>query len=211
MHAIYYCLRAHSTHVLADQNEDSLFSWNAFIVGHIQLSALNSRCHSSATILYLHQNLCSSPSVSHRPSQGIPICTIFLILLQTGEICLDILKDAWAPVWTLKSAYRNHWLCWITPRPRARSTAVQALLASQSTAIDSSPHAGNLIRCDDRRGFFLRPLGRVFHRVGGALFCFALWNSTPICVADWQSFFSAIWRLYFEGANAWLDVIDHLP
>jgi hypothetical protein len=92
--------------------------------------------------------------VSHRPSQGIPICTIFLILLQTGEICIDILKDAWAPVWTLKSAYRNHWLCWITPRPRARSTAVQALLASQSTAIDSSPHADNLIRCDDRRGFF---------------------------------------------------------
>ena len=157
MHAIYDCLRAHSTHVLADQNEDSLFSWNAFIVGHTQLSALNSRCHSSATILCLHQNLSSSPSVSHRPSQGIPICTIFLILLQTGEICLDILKDAWAPVWTLKSAYRNHWLCWITPRPRARSTAVQALLTSQSTAIDSSPHAGNLIRCDDRRGFFCTP------------------------------------------------------
>ena len=42
---------------------------------------------------------------------------------------------------------------WITPRPRARSTAVQALLASQSTAIDLSPHAGNLSRCDDRRGF----------------------------------------------------------
>ena len=95
--------------------------------------------------------------VHHPVCKGIPICTIFLILLQTGEICLDILKDAWAPVWTLKSAYRNHWLCWITPRPQARSTAVQALLASQSTAIDSSPHAGNLIRCDDRRGFFCTP------------------------------------------------------
>jgi len=158
MHAIYYCLRAHSTHVLADQMKTAYFpgmlSSLVLPIRHIQLSALNSRCHSSATFLYLYQNLCSSPSVSHRPSQGIPICTIFLILLQTGEICLDILKDAWAPVWTLKSAYRNHWLCWITPRPRARSTAVQALLASQSTAIDSSPHADNLIRCDDRHGFF---------------------------------------------------------
>ena len=45
------------------------------------------------------------------------------------------------------------------------------------------------------------------HRVCGALLDFALWNSTPACVADWQSFFSAIWRLYLEGANAWLDVI----
>jgi len=38
----------------------------------------------------------------------------------------------------------------------------------------------------------------LFHHVGGALLGFALCSSTPpsLCVAEWQSFFSAIWRLY---------------
>jgi peroxin-4 len=27
-----------------------------------------------------------------------------LLTIQTGEVCLDLLKTAWSPVWTLQSA-----------------------------------------------------------------------------------------------------------
>jgi peroxin-4 len=56
---------------------------------------------------------------------------------QTGEICLDILKNAWSPAWTLQS------VC-------------QAILALMSDAAPDSPlncDAGNLLRANDRRGY----------------------------------------------------------
>ena len=35
------------------------------------------------------------------------VCAHFcVIILQTGEICLDILKTAWSPAWTLQSVCR---------------------------------------------------------------------------------------------------------
>ena len=57
--------------------------------------------------------------------------------LQTGEICLDILKNAWSPAWTLQS------VC-------------QAIVALMSDSAPDSPlncDAGNLLRANDIRGY----------------------------------------------------------
>lgn len=57
--------------------------------------------------------------------------------VQTGEICLDILKAAWSPAWTLQST-------------------CQAIVALMSDAAPDSPlncDAGNLLRAHDMRGY----------------------------------------------------------
>jgi len=56
---------------------------------------------------------------------------------QNGEICLDVLKDAWTPVWTLESVTR----------------AVVNLLEKPEADSPLNCDAGNLIRADDMRGF----------------------------------------------------------
>ncbi|KAK9812624.1 hypothetical protein WJX72_000788 [[Myrmecia] bisecta] len=56
---------------------------------------------------------------------------------KTGEICLDILKAAWSPAWTLQS------VC-------------QAIVALMSDSAPDSPlncDAGNLLRANDVRGY----------------------------------------------------------
>mmetsp|Transcript_12224 Transcript_12224/g.14609 ORF Transcript_12224/g.14609 Transcript_12224/m.14609 type:complete len:153 (+) Transcript_12224:275-733(+) len=56
---------------------------------------------------------------------------------KTGEICLDILKNAWSPAWTLQSVCR-------------------AVIALMSQAEPDSPlncDAGNMLRAGDMRGY----------------------------------------------------------
>ncbi|CEO97498.1 E2 ubiquitin-conjugating enzyme [Plasmodiophora brassicae] len=56
---------------------------------------------------------------------------------KTGEICLDILKAEWSPVWTLLSACR----------------AISAMLSNPEADSPLNCDAGNLIRHNDMRGY----------------------------------------------------------
>mmetsp|Transcript_29996 Transcript_29996/g.73850 ORF Transcript_29996/g.73850 Transcript_29996/m.73850 type:complete len:158 (-) Transcript_29996:1029-1502(-) len=59
------------------------------------------------------------------------------IHFKTGEVCLDILKTAWTPAWTLQSVCR----------------AIIALLSHPEADSPLNCDAGNLIRNGDMRGF----------------------------------------------------------
>ena len=72
------------------------------------------------------------PPVSHKcpsPLGALP--------RQTGEICLDILKTAWSPAWTLQSVCR----------------AILSLLAHAAPDSPLNCDAGNLLRAGDVVGY----------------------------------------------------------
>ncbi|CAI2168423.1 18073_t:CDS:2 [Funneliformis geosporum] len=59
------------------------------------------------------------------------------ISFKTGEICLDILKTAWSPAWTLQSA----------------CMAIRLLLSNPEPTSPLNCDAANLLRCGDFMGY----------------------------------------------------------
>lgn len=66
---------------------------------------------------------------------------------KTGEICVDILKSAWSPAWTLQSTCR----------------AILVLLAHPEPDSPLNCDAGNLLREGDNRGF--QSLAKMYTRL----------------------------------------------
>lgn len=81
----------------------------------------------------------SPPSVRYRTKIFHPN-----VHLKTGEICLDILKNAWTPAWTLKSTCQ----------------AIVALLSDPAADSPLNCDAGNLLRGGDLRGY--QSMARMF-------------------------------------------------
>ncbi|ODQ65165.1 ubiquitin-conjugating enzyme [Nadsonia fulvescens var. elongata DSM 6958] len=59
------------------------------------------------------------------------------IHLETGEVCLDVLKSQWSPAWTISSA----------------CTAVQAMLSDPEPDSPLNVDAANLLRCGEFSGY----------------------------------------------------------
>ncbi|GAX85001.1 hypothetical protein CEUSTIGMA_g12422.t1 [Chlamydomonas eustigma] len=111
-------------------NETNLFSWRAILKGPKD-TPYEGGCF-ELSINVPEQYPLAPPTVKYGTKIFHPN-----IHFKTGDICLDILKTAWSPAWTLFS------VC-------------QAILAHMSAPAPDSPlncDAGNLLRAGDVRGY----------------------------------------------------------
>mmetsp|Transcript_27119 Transcript_27119/g.47961 ORF Transcript_27119/g.47961 Transcript_27119/m.47961 type:complete len:174 (+) Transcript_27119:92-613(+) len=133
-------VKQHGDSILLFPNkQDNLFDWTAYIKG-----PPDSPYEGGTFELRLQvptQYPLKPPRVHFRTKVCHPN-----VLFKTGEICLDILKDAWTPVWTLETTCR----------------AIITLLGNPEASSPLNCDAGNLIRSGDIRGF--NSLARMYTR-----------------------------------------------
>ncbi|KAL4439687.1 hypothetical protein ABPG75_002688 [Micractinium tetrahymenae] len=111
-------------------DESNIFQWRALIKGPTDTPFEGGTFELAISVP--EQYPLVAPAVKYRTKIFHPN-----VHWKTGEICLDILKNAWSPAWTL------HSVC-------------QAILALMSDPAADSPlncDAGNLLRAGDIRGY----------------------------------------------------------
>lgn len=111
-------------------DESNVFRWRALIKGPTETPFEGGTFELAISVP--EQYPLVAPAVKYRTKIFHPN-----VHWKTGEICLDILKNAWSPAWTL------HSLC-------------QAIVALMSDPAADSPlncDAGNLLRGGDVRGY----------------------------------------------------------
>ena len=112
-------------------SESNLYRWTAAVLGPCDTPFAHHRFSLSLSIPLSYPH--SPPAVVFTTPVAHPN-----IHPRTGEICLDILKEQWTPVWTIESVCR----------------AVVALLAGGDASSPLNCDCGNLIRGGDWRGYW---------------------------------------------------------
>eukprot|EP01041_Mallomonas_annulata_P000762 gene762-1449_t len=120
----------HDDTITLQVEEENIFQWNAIVKG----PADTPYCGFSFNISII----CNS-SYPLAPPQMRFVTKIFHpnVHFDTGEICLDILKKQWSPVWSLQSACR----------------AIISLLSDPAADSPLNCDAGNMIRAGDLRAY----------------------------------------------------------
>lgn len=118
-------------------DENNLYKWTAHILGP------DDTPYASGEFII---NINCSPTFPIAPPSVAFKTPIFHpnINFKTGEVCMDVLKTAWSPIWTLSCLCR----------------AIISLLSDPNPDSPLNCDAGNLIRSGDFRGF--RSLARMY-------------------------------------------------
>lgn len=109
---------------------NNLYTWSGFVTGPAETPYAGGRFELSVTVPETYPLY--PPVVKFTTRLFHPN-----VHAKTGEICLDILKNAWSPVWTLQSTLR----------------AIRLLLAHPEPGSPLNCDAGNLLRAGDTRGY----------------------------------------------------------
>ena len=117
--------------ILHPVEETNLYRWTSSILGPPDTPFAHHRFTLSLIIPSSYPH--SPPAVTFTTPIAHPN-----IHPKTGEICLDLLKDQWTPIWTIESTCR----------------AVQALMGGGDATSPLNCDCGNLIRGGDWRGYW---------------------------------------------------------
>eukprot|EP01095_Lingulamoeba_sp_RSL-Kostka_P006016 TRINITY_DN1848_c0_g1_i1.p1 TRINITY_DN1848_c0_g1~~TRINITY_DN1848_c0_g1_i1.p1 ORF type:complete len:160 (+),score=40.15 TRINITY_DN1848_c0_g1_i1:67-546(+) len=117
--------------VLSPKSDNNLYTWVGYIVGPPDTPFQDG-------VFELEINIPDNYPL--QPPKIIFVTKIFHpnIHFKTGEICLDILKDAWSAAYTLQATCRS----------------IIALLSHPEADSPLNCDCGNLIRSGDNRGYF---------------------------------------------------------
>lgn len=112
-------------------DEADLYKWTAFINGPPDTPYLGGK---------FQLRIIVPQSYPHNPPTVKFITKVCHpnVHFKNGDICLDVLKDNWTPIWTLESTCR----------------AVVTLLSVPEASSPLNCDCGNLIRCGDMEGYW---------------------------------------------------------